>query len=122
MENCKYFVFCLSNCILKTFATSHQAKVSSILYDTFTPNFSIYFGIKVGGPQSVTSAPNFFKQKIFDNAILRKEIGNGNSILVTQKYNQLIVSQAQYIGAVWIHQYTARSNSETETNPSRSSL
>lgn len=39
-------------------------------------------------------------KKIFDNAMLRKEIGNGNSILVTQKYNQLIVSQAQYIGAV----------------------
>jgi outer membrane protein len=39
-------------------------------------------------------------KKIYDNAIIQEQIGKGNSILVTQKYNQLIVSQAQYIGSM----------------------
>lgn len=39
-------------------------------------------------------------RKLYDNAITREEIGEGNSIAVTQKYNQLMVAQAQYIGSL----------------------
>lgn len=38
-------------------------------------------------------------QKIYKNALIRKEIGQESSINVTQKYNQLIIAQAQYAGA-----------------------
>lgn len=39
-------------------------------------------------------------KKIYQNALVKEQIGKGNSILVSQKYNQLIISQAQYVGAV----------------------
>jgi outer membrane protein len=39
-------------------------------------------------------------KRIYENAILKESIGKGNSILVSQKYNQLIVAQAQYVGAM----------------------
>ena len=39
-------------------------------------------------------------RKLYDNAITREEIGEGNSIAATQKYNQLMVAQAQYIGSL----------------------
>jgi outer membrane protein TolC len=39
-------------------------------------------------------------KKIYENAIIKEQIGNGTSIVVSQKYNQLILSQAQYVGAV----------------------
>tara|TARA_R110002072_G_scaffold266303_1_gene425167 strand:- start:14061 stop:15395 length:1335 start_codon:yes stop_codon:yes gene_type:complete len=37
---------------------------------------------------------------IYDKAITKKEVGNGNSIIVTQKHNQLLMAQAQYIGSM----------------------
>lgn len=45
--------------------------------------------------QNVTLA-----KKIYDNALIKEQIGKGNSIIVSQKYNQLVVAQAQYIGAM----------------------
>ncbi len=38
-------------------------------------------------------------EKIYKNALIRKEIGQESSIDVTQKYNQLIMAQAQYTGS-----------------------
>lgn len=38
--------------------------------------------------------------KIYSNAITRKEIGNGNAMDVTQKYNQLMIAQQQYFGSM----------------------
>ena len=38
-------------------------------------------------------------QRIYQNAADAKEIGKGNAILVTQKYNQLIAAQAQYLSS-----------------------
>jgi len=37
---------------------------------------------------------------IYDNAITKKEVGNGNSIIVTQKHSQLLMAQAQYIASM----------------------
>ena len=37
---------------------------------------------------------------IYENAIARKEVGEGNSVAVTQKYNQLVMAQAQYTGTL----------------------
>jgi outer membrane protein len=37
--------------------------------------------------------------KIYKNAIIRENIGQETSISVTQKYNQLVMAQAQYTGA-----------------------
>ena len=37
---------------------------------------------------------------IYNNAITKESIGKGNSIQVTQKYNQLMVAQALYLGAM----------------------
>jgi outer membrane protein len=39
-------------------------------------------------------------KRIYENALLKESIGKGNSILVSQKYNQLIIAQAQYVGAM----------------------
>jgi len=39
-------------------------------------------------------------QRIYENAVVKEQIGKVNSILVSQKYNQLIQSQAQYINAI----------------------
>ncbi|MCH2223746.1 MAG: TolC family protein [Crocinitomicaceae bacterium] len=39
-------------------------------------------------------------RNIYNNAITKKDIGEGNSIIVTQKYNQLMVAQAQYVGSL----------------------
>lgn len=36
---------------------------------------------------------------IYENELLKEKIGKGNSILVTQKYNQLITAQAKYLGS-----------------------
>ena len=38
-------------------------------------------------------------RKIYQNATASEQIGEGTSIVVTQKYNQLIVAQTQYVGA-----------------------
>jgi len=37
---------------------------------------------------------------IYTNAITKEQIGKGNSIEVTQKHNQLMIAQAQYIGSL----------------------
>ncbi len=38
-------------------------------------------------------------EKIYKNALIKEQIGNGNSIMVSQKYNQLMAAQAQLVGA-----------------------
>ena len=54
-----------------TLATSHHCKAFFKLYSTFTPNASlIYFGISVGGPATITSAPIFCKRYILLMATL----------------------------------------------------
>lgn len=39
-------------------------------------------------------------RSIYENEILKKEIGKGNSITITQKHNQLMMAQSQYIGSM----------------------
>lgn len=39
-------------------------------------------------------------KSIYENEILKKEIGKGNSITITQKHNQLMMAQSQYIGSM----------------------
>ncbi|MDG1331530.1 MAG: TolC family protein [Crocinitomicaceae bacterium] len=39
-------------------------------------------------------------RSLYENAITKEEVGNGNSIIVTQQYNQLIMAQAQYTGTL----------------------
>lgn len=39
-------------------------------------------------------------RSIYDNSLTKEKIGEGNSILVTQKYNQLMAAQAQYLGSL----------------------
>ena len=39
-------------------------------------------------------------KSIYDKAITKEKIGEGNSIIVTQKYNQLIMAQAKYTGSM----------------------
>jgi outer membrane protein TolC len=36
---------------------------------------------------------------IYENELAKEQIGKGNSILVTQKYNQLVMAQAQMVGS-----------------------
>lgn len=38
-------------------------------------------------------------QSIYENELAKEQIGKGNSILVTQKYNQVVMAQAQLIGS-----------------------
>lgn len=38
-------------------------------------------------------------QSIYENELAKEQIGKGNSILVTQKYNQLVIAQAQLVGS-----------------------
>ncbi len=38
-------------------------------------------------------------QSIYENEVTKEQIGKGNSILVTQKYNQLVLAQAQLMGS-----------------------
>lgn len=38
-------------------------------------------------------------QTIYENQVTKQEIGKGNSIVVTQKYNQLVMAQAQLVGS-----------------------
>ncbi|XOV67002.1 MAG: TolC family protein [Fluviicola sp.] len=38
-------------------------------------------------------------RSIYENELAKEQIGKGNSILVTQKYNQLVVAQAQLVGS-----------------------
>jgi hypothetical protein len=38
-------------------------------------------------------------RSIYENETAKEQVGKGNSILVTQKYNQLIVAQAQLVGS-----------------------
>lgn len=38
-------------------------------------------------------------QSIYENEAAKEQVGKGNSILVTQKYNQLVVAQAQLVGS-----------------------
>jgi outer membrane protein TolC len=39
-------------------------------------------------------------KRIYENALIKAEIGKENSLSVTQKYNQLVASQTQYVGAM----------------------
>ena len=39
-------------------------------------------------------------RSLYENAIAKKEVGKGNSIIVTQQYNQLIMAQSQYTGTL----------------------
>lgn len=39
-------------------------------------------------------------RSLYEKALARKEVGQGNSIVVTQQYNQLIMAQAQYTGTL----------------------
>lgn len=39
-------------------------------------------------------------RSLYENAVTKKEVGQGNSIVVTQQYNQLIMAQAQYTGTL----------------------
>ncbi len=39
-------------------------------------------------------------RSIYEKALTKEQIGKGNSIVVTQKYNQLIMAQAQYTGSL----------------------
>lgn len=48
-------------------------------------------------------------KKIYTNAIARSEIGKESSISVTQKYNQLVAAQSQYVGAM-VDLFTAKLN------------
>lgn len=38
--------------------------------------------------------------KLYNNAILKREIGKANSLEVTQKYNQLMIAETQYVGSL----------------------
>jgi len=38
-------------------------------------------------------------RSIYENELAKEQIGKGNSILVTQKYNQLVMAQAQMVGS-----------------------
>lgn len=38
-------------------------------------------------------------QSIYENTLAKEQIGKGNSIMVTQKYNQVVMAQAQLIGS-----------------------
>jgi len=38
-------------------------------------------------------------QSIYENEIAKEQIGKGNSIIVTQKYNQLVVAEAQMVSS-----------------------
>lgn len=38
-------------------------------------------------------------QSIYENETAKEKVGKGNSILVTQKYNQVVVAQAQLVGS-----------------------
>lgn len=46
---------------------------------------------------------------IYKNSITRSEIGKENSLMVTQKYTQVISAQAQYVGAM-VDVFNARLN------------
>lgn len=48
-------------------------------------------------------------KKIYDNALLKSELGKESSIVVTQKYNQLVTAQSQYVNAM-IEVFTAKLN------------
>lgn len=48
-------------------------------------------------------------KKIYENSLLKSEIGKENSIIVTQKYNQLVTAQSQYVNAM-IEVFTAKLN------------
>jgi outer membrane protein TolC len=37
---------------------------------------------------------------IYENAIIKKKIGKGNGVTVTQKHGQLILAEAKYIGSM----------------------
>ena len=50
------------------FATSHHSNAFLKFNSTSTSKLLIYFGIKVCGPHTLTNAPNFCKQNIFESA------------------------------------------------------
>jgi outer membrane protein len=39
-------------------------------------------------------------RSLYENAIAKEEVGQGNSIAITQQYNQLIMAKAQYTGTL----------------------
>lgn len=39
-------------------------------------------------------------KSIYQNEIIKEQIGKGNSITITQKHNQLMMAQSQYIGSM----------------------
>src|ERR1035437_2677712 len=69
----KYLISCRSNWIRSILATSHQFSASIRLLLTLTPNEEMYLGIKVVGPQTITSAPSLWRQKMFDKATLDRK-------------------------------------------------
>lgn len=48
-------------------------------------------------------------QRIYENALVKAEIGKENNLSVTQKYNQLTITQTQYVNAM-VDVFTARLN------------
>lgn len=48
-------------------------------------------------------------KRIYENALVKAEIGKENSLVVTQKYNQLVAAQTQYVGAM-LDVFNARLN------------
>jgi outer membrane protein TolC len=48
-------------------------------------------------------------KSIYENAVVRSEIGKESSLMVTQKYTQVISAQAQYVGAM-VDVFNARLN------------
>ena len=48
-------------------------------------------------------------KSIYNNALVKSEIGKESSIMVTQKYNQLVAAQSQYVNAM-IDVFTAKLN------------
>jgi outer membrane protein TolC len=38
-------------------------------------------------------------KSIYENSVVKDQIGEGSSMAVTQKYNQLIIAQSQYVAA-----------------------
>src|SRR3546814_5491182 len=57
-----------SSWILSILAISHHSNALCKLYSTFTPSSLICLGIRVVGPQTITSAPSFCRQRMFDRS------------------------------------------------------
>src|SRR3989304_10529603 len=87
------------------FAISHHWRAFRRLYSTLTPREPMYFGIRVVGPHTMTSAPNFCKQKIFDKATLECNISPTITTFFpfTEPYFSLMenASSNAWVGCSW---------------------